>query len=133
MLPASVLTSFGLVAGAYIRGVGKGGQIVFECLLDLIAMLVVFIRFLIQNIRFVLIFLAYFELFEFLVIEFNTRTFRLIHGVGSWTDLWVQADRGITMAWCVSALWLSIYYFYYVLHLTVLVLAQFAIYMLLSF
>lgn len=76
----------------------------FECLLDLIAMLVVFIRFLIQNIRFVLIFLAYFELFEFLVIEFNARTFRLIHGVGSWTDLWVQADRGITMAWCVSAL-----------------------------
>jgi hypothetical protein len=78
-----VLTSFGLAAGSYIRGVGKSGQIVFECLLDLIAMLVVFIRFLIQNIRFVLIFLAYFELFEFLVIEFNTRTFRLIHGVGS--------------------------------------------------
>ena len=83
ILPGSVLASFGLVAGSYIRGAGKSGQIVFECMLDLIAMLVVFIRFLIQNIRFVLIFLAYFELFEFFVIDFNMRTFKLAHGVGS--------------------------------------------------
>ena len=40
-----------------------------EVLLDYIAVSVIFIRFFIQNIRFLLIFLAYFELFEFLNLQ----------------------------------------------------------------
>jgi len=64
LLPASVFFDFGLAFIIYIRGVAKGKTLLVEFAFDAIGTLIVLTRFLVQNIRFVLIFAAYFELFE---------------------------------------------------------------------
>ena len=77
-LPTALFINFGAVYAHYLRGVGRSDSLVTEVLLDLIGTLVVFIRFSVQNIRFILIFLAYFELYEFIasiVFVFPARPF----------------------------------------------------------
>jgi hypothetical protein len=50
----------------YIRGGGKTTSLLFETMLDFVSISVISMRFFIQNIRFVFIFSAFFELYEFI-------------------------------------------------------------------
>ena len=70
-IPGFTFTSFGLAFTSYVRGSAKSKFLVIEVALDLIASLVVFIRFFVQNIRFVLIFIAFFELYEFIFLNLH--------------------------------------------------------------
>lgn len=65
-IPLSLLIDFGLAFASYIRGAGSSTNILVELIFDLLAVLIIFTRFIVQNIRFVLIFGAYFELFEWI-------------------------------------------------------------------
>jgi len=49
---------------AYIRGSASSGNLIKEVVFDMISTFTVFIRFIIQNIRFLFIFSAIFELLE---------------------------------------------------------------------
>ena len=134
LLPFTTLGNFGLGFASYVRGAGKGVAVGIEVLLDYIAVSVIFIRFFIQNIRFLLIFLAYFELFEFLNLQvyFNSVYFGTsLFEYKSWCG--GSYTVGLFLELFFNLVWLGVLYFYYVIHLTILYLVQIGIYFLLSF
>ena len=69
----------GLAFSHYVRGAGNSSNFLFETLLDFIAVSVIFIRFFIQNIRFILIFFAFFELYEYVYLSLNLNPGMLLH------------------------------------------------------
>lgn len=76
LTPIFVLYSFGGAFTTYVRGVGRTSSILMETFLDFVAVGVMIARFLIQNIRLLLIFAAFFELSEFIYMNCNfTGTF----------------------------------------------------------
>jgi len=70
-IPAFVLKNFGLAFVNYVRGGGRTSSLMFETMLDFVAVAVIMIRFMIQNIRFVFIFSAFFELYEYIYDKLN--------------------------------------------------------------
>jgi hypothetical protein len=48
----------------YIRGAASSSNLVVEAFFDIIGVIIVFTRFIVQNIRFLMVFVAFFELFE---------------------------------------------------------------------
>ena len=62
--PLNLLLDFGISFVTYVKGTGTSSVLFKEVLFDIISTFIIFIRFLIQNIRFLFIFLAIFELFE---------------------------------------------------------------------
>lgn len=65
--PIFVMKSFGLSFAAYIRGAGRTSNFIVEAFFDFLAVSVVMCRFIIQNIRLLIIFAAFFELSEFII------------------------------------------------------------------
>lgn len=63
-LPLNAFISYGVFFASYIRGSASSVNLISEAVFDIIGVVVVFSRFIIQNIRFVLVFMAFFELFE---------------------------------------------------------------------
>lgn len=63
-IPTNLFIDFGVSYFVYIKGSSSGKYLLKELLFDLISSFTVFIRFIIQNIRFLFIFLAIFELLE---------------------------------------------------------------------
>ena len=61
------MKSFGLSFAAYIRGAGRTSNFIVEAFFDFLAVSVVMCRFIIQNIRLLIIFAAFFELSEFII------------------------------------------------------------------
>lgn len=135
LLPLITLGNFGVGFTSYIRGSGKSSLVIVEVLLDYIAVSVIFIRFFIQNIRFLLIFLAYFELFEFLNLQlyFNVLQQITVFDYISWVEKSNISTFLLFLEFVFNLIWISILYFYYVIHLTILYLVQIGIYFLLSF
>ena len=56
----------------YVRGASRSTNLIVESVFDTISVLTIIVRFLVQNIRYVFIFSAFFELYEFLVYHLNT-------------------------------------------------------------
>lgn len=129
-----LIHNLGIMYSHYLRGVGRGDSLFIEVLLDLIGTLVVFIRFSVQNIRFILIFLAYFELYEFIaeiVFSFPTKPFTFTLSYQSWIS-----GAYNHMCWFnfnFAVFWTIVYGVYYIGHLTILYLVQVGIYVFLSF
>jgi hypothetical protein len=48
----------------YLRGAASSSNLLAEAFFDLISVIIIFTRFVVQNIRFLLVFVAFFELFE---------------------------------------------------------------------
>lgn len=65
--PVFVMKSYGLSFTTYIRGAGRTSNFVVEAFFDFLAVSVVMCRFIIQNIRLLMIFAAFFELSEFIL------------------------------------------------------------------
>lgn len=65
-MPINLLYDCGAGFVAYLRGSGNTTMFLLEFMYDSLATSIMFIRLFIQNVRFLLIFFAYFELFEFL-------------------------------------------------------------------
>lgn len=130
IIPLFVLKNFGLACVMYVRGSGRTTSILFEAMLDLVSTAVIMIRFLIQNIRFLFIFSAFFELYEFIydkihlditVGGFSTLTNFLQTSNLYWYDIFFNT----ILNW--------ILYLYYLGHLILLFIAQLSIYFALSF
>lgn len=55
----------------YVRGSGRTTNVLFEIMLDIVSVSIIMIRFFIQNIRFIFIFMAFFELYEFIYFKLD--------------------------------------------------------------
>ena len=130
IVPTFVLKNFGLASVMYVRGSGRTTSLLFEAMLDFVSVAVIMIRFLIQNIRFVFIFSAFFELYEFIYDKFYYDSVlgltTNITTSGSTSYLyWYEFVSHFILQW--------ILYIYYLGHLTLLFIAQLSIYFALSF
>lgn len=130
IIPSFVLKNFGLGAVMYVRGSGRTTSLAFEAMLDFVSVAVIMIRFLIQNIRFVFIFSAFFELYEFIYDKvYYDSVLGLTNSVWSNSSAsylyWYEFVGHFILQW--------ILYLYYLGHLTLLFIAQLSIYFALSF
>lgn len=64
-MPMNLVIDCGYYFTAYLRGVGSTTILLLECLYDVLATLIMFVRLLVQHIRFFLMFFAFYELMEF--------------------------------------------------------------------
>ena len=138
LTPTSVLIDLGVSFAAYVRGASSSASLIVECIFDIIGTLVVFTRFIVQNIRFLLIFFAYFELYEW-IYSFNLyNNISLIFNENTATYLdfsinWLNSTF-IWFFYYLSFLFLNIIaYLYYFVHLLILVFIQVSIYVIISF
>lgn len=132
-VPVFVLKNFGLAFVHYVRGSGRTSSLFFEGLLDFISTLVIMLRFVIQNIRFVFIFAAFFEIYEFIYnkfffdvnywFNFSDKSFFLKNTYSNW--YWYELISHFFVTWGL--------YLYYLGHLTLLFIAQLITYFALSF
>lgn len=132
--PSFVFKNFGLAFSHYVRGGGRTSSLLFEAMLDFVAVAVSMIRFLIQNIRFVFIFSAFFELYEYITAGVNLTSLHLWASTSSN----VFAHSASVASWGMTSVFATlllqyILYLYYVGHLLVLFVAQLSIYFALSF
>lgn len=133
-IPVFVLKNFGLAFVNYVRGGGRTSSLMFETMLDFVAVAVIMIRFMIQNIRFVFIFSAFFELYEYIYDKLNfdllytaqvAATSSLLNGAEHSAWYWYDLVGHYVLQWVL--------YLYYLGHLTLLFIAQLSIYFALSF
>ena len=131
-IPVNLFIDFGINYCVSIRGAGQGNNLIKELLLDIIATTIVFIRFVIQNIRFIFIFFGIFELLEwtistnnslFLSSIYNSNNLFFLNQVN--TQLMYTGSFNFLMVNTILSLILYLYYF---LHLLFLLLVQVTIY-----
>lgn len=133
-IPFFVLKNFGIAFTSYVRGAGRTSNLVAEAFFDFIAVTVMVARFIIQNIRLVLLFAAFFEISEFIYdkldivgnsffgVIFNTD---VLWGKSSYSFYWYD--------FLLTFLTQQILLLYYQGHLIITLFAQLANYFLLSF
>ena len=133
VVPNSVFLQIGLAFVQYIRGSAKSTLLFFETLLDFVSVSVIIIRFFVQNIRFVFIFVGFFEYFEFIESKIQPLSHIVLPYI-SWDDYW--AGKFNNWYWFEILFQLisqSVMYIYYIGHFIITYIAQLSIYLILSF
>ncbi len=131
-IPLNLFFDFGISYFAYIRGSASSTNLIKELLFDIIATFTVFIRFVVQNIRFFFIFSAIFELLEW--IFSSTSSFFFINNLYNYnlffnfSDLNHSTSNSTFNLLFINSIMFVIFYFYYTLHLIFLLLVQITIY-----
>lgn len=131
-IPVNLFIDFGISFFVYIRGSSSSSSLIKELLFDIISTFTVFIRFVIQNIRFLFIFLAIFELLEWV---FGNNSGLFLANYYTNNNLFVNfnlndyfySNKSFNLLLINSILFL-ILYFYYFLHLLFLLVVQVTIY-----
>jgi hypothetical protein len=131
-VPVNLFIDFGISFFVYIRGSASSSSLIKELLFDIISTATVFIRFVIQNIRFLFIFSAIFELLEW-VFSNNSSLFLINYYTNNniFVNFNVQDYLTSTKNFnilIVNSILFIILYFYYFLHLLFLLLVQITIY-----
>lgn len=131
-IPVNLFIDFGINYCVSIRGAGQGNNLIKELLLDIIATTIVFIRFVIQNIRFIFIFFGIFELLEWTI---NTNNSLFLSSIYSNNNLFLLSQVATQLTYTgsfnfllINTILSLILYFYYFLHLLFLLLVQVTIY-----
>lgn len=131
-VPVNLFLDFGISFFVYIRGSASSSSLVKELLFDIISTFTVFIRFVIQNIRFLFIFSAIFELLEW-VFSNNSSLFLINyysnHNIFINLNIseYFYSNKSINLL-VVNTILFIILYLYYFLHLLFLLLVQITIY-----
>lgn len=123
-IPVNLFLDFGISFFAYIKGSASGGNIIKEVLFDIISTTTVFIRFVIQNIRFLFIFSAIFELLEW--VFSTTSNIFFIFEIKEINNYFLSSSNNNLLI--INFIMFIILYFYYTLHLLFLLLVQITIY-----
>lgn len=129
-VPLNLFIDYGLMFFAYIRGSASSGNLIKEVVFDMISTFTVFIRFIIQNIRFLFIFSAIFELLEW-VFANNSSMFLTSYIIQNnifvnFSDVFY--NTGNINVLLINSILFIIMYLYYFLHLLFLLLVQITIY-----
>jgi hypothetical protein len=130
-IPLNLLIDFGISYFVYVKGSSISNNLIKELFFDIISVTIIFIRFLIQNIRFLFIFLAIFELLEWIFL--NNEIF-MINSYFS-NNIFVNnslfnynfSEKNTNLL-IINTILFIIFYFYYFLHLLFLLLVQIIIY-----
>ena len=133
-IPYQLLINFGSTFIMYVRGAASSSNLVVESLFDLIGIVIVFSRFIIQNGRLVLVFGAYFELFEWVLMspEFNSIISSISYKVFLDTTF-LQSNCTSMITFSILLFKLILIYLYNLLHLIVISFMQIGIYLMISF
>ena len=122
VIPAAVLKNFGIAFVTYVRGHGRSRSIFYEAILDIVSVSIIFLRFIVQNMRFIFIFFTFFELYEFIYANLApVTTFTTDFSNYYWSE---------TVVTLISTYGL---YLYYLGHSTIIFIAQLSVYFALSF
>lgn len=131
-VPVNLFLDFGISFFVYIRGSASSSNLVKELLFDIISTFTVFIRFVIQNIRFLFIFSAIFELLEwifsnnsslFLINYYSNHNIFINFNVSDY----FYSNKNVNLL-IINTVLFIILYLYYFLHLLFLLLVQITIY-----
>ncbi len=131
-IPVNLFIDFGISFFVYIRGSSSSNSLIKELLFDIISTFTVFIRFVIQNIRFLFIFLAILELLEwvfgnnsslFLVNYYTNNNLFINFNINDY----YTGNKNINLI-VINTILFIILYFYYFLHLLFLLVVQVTIY-----
>ncbi len=131
-LPLNAFLSYGIFFSAYIRGSAASINLISESVFDIIGVVVVFSRFIIQNIRFVLVFMAFFELFEWVYSgdEVSYVKAEIIEFSNYLNESHLNQDDYI-LYFIFFYFKIFMLYIYYALHLIILIFMQIGIYFIL--
>lgn len=131
-VPVNLFLDFGIAFFVYIRGSSSSSTLIKELLFDIISTATVFIRFVIQNIRFLFIFSAIFELLEW-VYGNNSNLFLLNYSINNNIFInftfqeYFYSSKNLNLM-IINSILFIIFYLYYFLHLLFLLLVQITIY-----
>lgn len=131
-MPIFVLKNFGIAFTTYLRGVGRTKNLFVESFFDFIAIAIMISRFIIQNIRLVLLFAAFFEISEF-IFDNCDLTVNGYYNILSVTTLWTNNFNFYWYDFVASFLTQQLLLIYYQGHLILTFFMQLANYFLLSF
>jgi hypothetical protein len=131
-VPVNLFVDFGISYFVYIRGSASSSSLIKELLFDVISTATVFIRFVIQNIRFLFIFSAIFELLEW-IFSNNTSLFLTNYYtnknifINLTNNDYLFSTKNLNLI-IINSILFVILYLYYFLHLLFLLLVQITIY-----
>ena len=122
-VPINMIWNYGILFIVYLRGSSNTTILIFEYILDVVCVSIIFIRFLVQNVRFILMFFAFFEcyniLFDFTIISKNYYFY--------------NSNYSIFYSLFYNLLNFIIFYIYNVYHLIYTILSHFFNYLILIF
>jgi hypothetical protein len=133
-IPVRLLWDFGLAFGMYVRGAASSSNLVVEAFFDIIGVIIIFTRFIVQNIRFLLVFVAFFELFEWVSVTFETNYF--IQACTPFSNLdsnFTLIEPKAIFILLITFLKTSFIYLYHLLHLIIVSFMQIGVYLMVSF
>lgn len=133
-IPVRLLWDFGLAFGMYVRGAASSTNLIVEAFFDLIGVIIIFTRFVVQNIRFLMVFVAFFELFEWTcgsvetayILQFNLNIY---NDMSFFTNLSAKS----LFVYIICSLKISFIYLYHLLHLIIVSFMQIGVYLMVSF
>jgi hypothetical protein len=133
-IPVRLLWDFGLAFSMYVRGAASSTNLIVETFFDLIGVIIIFTRFIVQNIRFLMVFVALFELFEWTfgsndltyILQFNLNLYNSINFFSTVTPTSI-------FIFVISTLKIGVMYLYHLLHLIIVSFMQIGVYLMVSF
>ena len=133
VVPFGVFKKMGLACVQYIRGAGRFTLVSVESLLDCVSLLVIVLRFFLQNIRFIFIFVGFLEYYEYInhLIILTNET--LLPWAMSNIYKWDSTGIGLYINYLFQIITQILLYLYYVGHLVIVYIAQLTIFLVLSF
>jgi hypothetical protein len=131
-VPLNLFFDFGISFFVYIRGSASSNSLIKELLFDIISAATVFIRFVVQNVRFLFIFSAIFELLEWVFANnsslFLTNYYTNYNIFVNFTSNNYLFSNGSLNILIINSILFIILYLYYFLHLLFLLLVQITVY-----
>lgn len=131
-IPVSLFYDLGVSFFVAVRGSAPTNSLLKELVFDITSSTTVFIRFIVQNIRFFFIFSGIFELLEW-VISMNSTFFTITNIFDN--NLFISYNNFSNMFYSknfnyffINSILIVFFYFYYILHLLFLLLVQITVY-----
>jgi hypothetical protein len=133
-IPVRLLWDFGLAFGMYVRGAASSSNLIVEAFFDIIGVVIIFTRFVVQNIRFLLVFVAFFELFEWAATTTET-AYILQISLSQFNSLefFNILEPMSLYIYVVTGLKTMFIYLYHLLHLIIVSFMQIGVYLMVSF
>ena len=117
----------------YVRGAASSSNLVVEAFFDIIGVVIIFTRFVVQNIRFLLVFVAFFELFEWAAVSYEVNylmqlTSSLVPSLSS-----INLEAKSIFSFIIITTKTIFIYLYHLLHLVIVTFMQIGVYLMVSF
>lgn len=133
-IPVRLLWDFGLAFAMYARGAASSSNLVAEAFFDIIGVIIIFTRFIVQNIRFLMVFVAFFELFEWTFSSTDTSYVLQFHlDMCSNLDFFTALESKNLYFYIITWIKTLLVYLYHLLHLVIVSFMQIGVYLMVSF